>query len=172
MQIFDIGSLHWFVFNSMHWLSVPFTHVKELIEISRHLLFSAEFLHIAVDMVVHSRLLGFLHNVFIIALQNLLALAEIQKFWSIKIFLQIWVILSEQEFDGIMETQLCVASSLHDPSIILVQILFPSVEMHSVGSDETSVQIPCEFLQDLMGRFLHNWSEAYLHWLFVITWQV
>ena len=49
-------------------------------EISRHLFESAKFLHIPVDIVVHSRLIEFLHNVRPIGVQNLLVSAEIQKF--------------------------------------------------------------------------------------------
>ena len=103
------------------------------------------FLQIAGDIIVHSRLLEFLHVVVIIAAQNLLVSAEIHKFLSNKIFRQIRVFISEQWVIGIVETQLWVVSSLQDPLIILEQELFPSVETHSNGSEEMSLQIPDEF---------------------------
>ncbi len=47
---------------------------------SRHLFLSSLFLHIAVDIIAHSRLLAYLQNVVVISVQNLLVSAEIQKF--------------------------------------------------------------------------------------------
>ncbi len=118
---------------------------KESFMKSRHLFLSEVFLHIAADIIVHSTLLAFLHNVVVTYVQNLLVSAEIQKFWSFTTFRQILEFLSEQLFDGITEMHLWVVSSLHDPAIILAQLLFPSVETHNNGSDEMSLQIPDEF---------------------------
>ncbi len=53
---------------------------KESLIKSRQLFLSSVFLHIALDIIAHSRLLAFLHNAVIISVQNLSESAEIQKF--------------------------------------------------------------------------------------------